>query len=664
MATEAELLAYARENGWGPEAIEAIRAGKRPPVAKMSLAGAKALMGPGTQETADEWYSAEQARRGAEQAPKSEGIRGMYESLGGDRNKPPLEDFLSIAGGLAKRAGSAVADAGRRAVSTVTEQYDPRIRAGLSSAAANISGDPAAIAAADANLERARAELPPASGGLLADQERAALDQAAREGGSGMVRGASPDAQRAAVLAALQGLGPRVVGMTKGGFQPSARGEQVQVESKVPSPDFMESLARFSEHGKAAAEGEAAVATEMQLLAQVAAERRAQSLRTQAQAEEQALQSEERARGFAEQRIQKAVADFEASAPRAENYGTLLEGRTDGERIGAVAGALLGMFGGAMTGKPSQFVAQLDSSIERRAKAAEAASRVKGAVVGMQENAYARLERNFADARAARSALRAIYTEQAKSELEAAAARVGVGAEHPRLQAALAQLEEKRLGYLRETASVVTQNARNEEKYAAPRAIMAGGVGKLGVRGLESVLDKDQLEALGKFEQELEKRGVHQAEQGVELMREGLNDMKRENPEEGKRFLLRLAATDPKKYGELFAQVAGSPGAQKYLEGYQRIRQADAGKALTGTELVSSANALGTADDQALEVAIYAFNRRIQDQYNALRAGPYGEAYKLYQLKKAYNASEGRSGGDIRGTQSPIPQTEGLPIAP
>lgn len=496
--------------------------------------------------------------------------------------------------------------------------------------------------------------------GLLAGEEQRIKAQAAGEAGAVPVQGADPLAQRQAILAALGGLQPRVIGVTRGGFQPSARSNQAQVESKALPPAWHEALASMTAAGRSAAEGGAVVESELARVQMDAAAKRTQDLQTQARAESEALQTEERARTMAEERIQRAMVDFDKSGYRPENYGTLFAEQSPGGKMAGILGGILGMFGGAATGKGNAFTEQLDKQIERRARAAEAESQRKGALVGMQQNAYARLERSFADSRAARASLRAIYTEQAKEELVREANRVGIAAEHPKLQASLAALEEKRLGYLRETASVVTENARAEERYVPPQAIIAQPT---GLGGIEDLLSKGDRESLKDFEGELEKRGVHQAEQGVSLMREGMREMASANPEEGKRFLLRLAAANPQRYGEIFAQFGSEPGAQKFLEGYQRIRQSDAGKALTGTELVSSANVLGAGSDKELDTAVYAFNRRVQDQYDSLRAGGYDKAYKIYSLIRAHNESLGRAPRDLRGVPHPEPQTEGLPVA-
>src|SRR5262249_37748680 len=156
---------------------------------------------------------------------------------------------------------------------------------------------------------------PAASGGYFADKEQEAFDEAKRASGSGSAQSADP----AALAAMLRGAQPRVIGMTRGGFQPTTRGETAQTESKVMPPEWKEALAHLTMHGKAAAEGNAAVQSEGYALQARAAERRAAMLQQSAEDEQAQLAMEDRARQAAEQRIQLAMQDFAQSAPRAEN---------------------------------------------------------------------------------------------------------------------------------------------------------------------------------------------------------------------------------------------------------------------------------------------------------------------------------------------------------
>lgn len=488
----------------------------------------------------------------------------------------------------------------------------------------------------------------------LAQSDRDIKAEAAGREKTEQLKGASPEQ----LLATLQALnGPRVVGMTKGGYQPSARGMQTSTEEKVQSPDWYSTLRDFEARGKSAAEGQAIVAGEQARAQADAAAQKSAQLQTQAMAEEKALAQEESARQAAQFRIDRAMADYQASGPRFQNYGTLFDQSTPAQKISGLGGMLLGLFGQAMTGQPSAFQVQLDKLIERRAQEAEADSRRKLQGVGMAENAYARLERSFSDQRAARSALRAIYAEQAKAELEQSAASIGVALENPMLQQALADLDAKKLGFLKETAAVVNETAREEEKYAPPRAVLAQGMSG----SLASLIGKDRAEEVDKYESELEKRGVHQAEQGFSLMKQGLAAMKNEGAGRGKGFLLKLATSKPEAYGELVAQFGSTPGMQMFLEGFSRLRQTDVGKATTSTELINSANALGTGDPKALDTALYSFNHRIQNQKDALQVRFPGAA-RDYALLQEYYARLGRGPADYQGVPHPEPQTEPVPI--
>lgn len=525
-----------------------------------------------------------------------------YRAVGGDPTKAPLDDLKGIAGTLGKKAVDALA-------------VGP-----LNKAAVSAMG--------------------------FADKEKAAVAQAADQRGSGQALSADP--------VRPPGSPARVVGMTKGGFQPTARGETAQVESKVMPPEWREALAQFTMHGKSAAEGGAAVGSELAALSQRAAEQRAASLQEAAQAEELALASEDRARQAAEQRIALAIRDFEQSAPRAENYGTLFAGRDPGERMGGVAGSLLGIFGGALSGTPSKFAAQLDKQLERRAAAAEAASRVKGQVVGMQENAYARLERTFANSAAARAALRSIYTEQAKAELESAAAAIGIGAEHPKLQEALAALEEKRLGYLRELASTVTQQARSEEKYAPPRAIVVPGAGG----GLEAGLtpkQKDDLRDLGKIFREEE---IPQARAAVTLMKEASDEIGEDSA-----FWATVASANPETIGQIYSRFAADPPRQKFLAAFNEYLASKSGKAVTKSEGGRISQLLGSGDKKARETAISVMDRGVQSQLRTLQETGWDESMLNYLWNKAANDARGRSGRDIRGVESQQSVTEPPPVA-
>lgn len=494
----------------------------------------------------------------------------------------------------------------------------------------------------------------------LEEEEAAGKAQAAGEAGERPVVGVSPEARRQAVLDALGGGQPQVVGYSKGGMMPSGTTQQAQVERKVMPPEWHESLARFTETGRAAAEGLSAEAALVAEARARAASRQARQLEVDARAEQIAQQNEQNARQLAEQRIQAALADFQASGPRPENYGTFFDEATPGGKVGAIFAGLFGAMGGAATGRPSGFTEALDKQIENRARAAEAEQRRMGAVLGAQETAYGRLEKAFASEQQARAAIRAIYYQQAGEELKAELGAIGVGAEHPRAQAMLQELEGKRLGYLSQLASGVIESARADQKFVPPQAIVAK---PRGLSGIFANLSKDQMEQLQKFEAELEKRGVLMAEQGVAGMNEGLREMMKNDPQSGRRFLLKLAASRPGSFGEVFAQFSSTPGAQKFLNGYQRFISSDAGKATTATELTNLGNSLGSGSDEALQTAVYGFNRRVQDQYDSLRAAGYDDAYKVYGLVRELVSSE-RGPRDVQGIPHPAPQTEPFPVAP
>lgn len=483
----------------------------------------------------------------------------------------------------------------------------------------------------------------------LASDDAAIKAKAEAEAGASPLKGATPEQ----LLAALRGLGGQhVIGMTRGGFQPSGRGQQTQTEEKVLPPEWYNTLRQLEMHGKAGAEGMAAGEAELSRIQANAAKSRAVSLGMQAQAETKTLEQEERARDYAQQRIDRAMAEYQASGPRFENYGSLFNASTPTQQAAGLGGMLLGLFGGAMTGQQSGFTKALDGMIERRAQLAEADSRKKGQLVGMAENAYSRLERSFADSRAARAALRAIYAEQAKAALEGEAAQLGIGMEHPKLQEALARLDAQKLGYLRDTAAVVTENARAEEKYVPPQAIVAPGGG-----GLEAGESKKEIEEDQKFAGQLAELKIPDRLSALDMMAEASNEIGKDTA-----FWANVAASNPGTLGKLYSLYGADPARQKYLSAYNLYLANLSGKTVSKEEAPRLAAMLGSGDEKARRAALDVLNRPVQEDIDTLRAGGWDAPAKRYLLKREYNQRLGRSGWDRVGVDKPLPQTEPVPV--
>ena len=540
-------------------------------------------------------------------------LKSGYREIGGDPSVPPGQDLLNILKNVGKKAVNAAA-------------IGP-----LNKAAVKAMG--------------------------FGEQEKAAVEQAKTEAGSAPARGADP-----AALADLLRRQPttQVVGMTKGGFQPNTRGESAETQSKVLPEEWYQALDDFKMHGRAGAEGEAAYVAEQASLKASQAERQAAALQQQAQAEELALAGEDRARQAAEARISTALQEFEAAVPRAENYGTLFQGKDPGERMGGVIGSLLGIFGGALSGTPSKFTENLDKQLERRARAAEIGAQMAGQRVGFEQNAYARLEASLGSSRAARAAIRAIYTQQAQAEMEAEAQRLGVAIEHPQFQQAMAALKEKEMNYLRETASLVSQQARSDERYVPPRAIVAQT--PAAATDLEGLLSKEDLEDLRKFEGELEKRGILQGEQAVNEMLQGISEMQKADPDAKRRIGLVLTANAPENWANAFGQLAATPGSQRFLMGYNLYLQSLGGKAITKQEGMRLGGAIGSGGNEALNVAGQIFSRKVTDGYRSLASGGWGRASRNYAVIRAANRAQGRGPFDFTRVDTPESRQEPPPV--
>jgi hypothetical protein len=447
----------------------------------------------------------------------------------------------------------------------------------------------------------------------------------------------------------------RVLGYTKGGFQPTNNSRAAQTESKVMPPEWHDALRAFTDHSRSAAEGKAIGDSELARIQADAAAKRQSVLQEQAKGEQLALQQEDSARQAAEMRIQTALADYAAATPRAENYGTLFEGADSGKRIAGVLGSLLGIFGGAMSGQPNQFNKQLDSMLERRARAAEANARMKGQLVGAAENAYARLEQSFGNAGAARASLRAIYTEEAKAAIEQQAAELGISMENPRLQAALAGVEEKRLGYLKETAASVMESARADERYVPPQAIMSAVT--TGTGGMDAGLTKEQLEDQRQFGKVLREEGIPAAQAAVSLMKEASDEIGNDSV-----FWAAVAAANPETVGQLYSRFGADPKRQKFVSAYNDFLASRSGKAVTNSEGARLSVMLGDGSPAARAAAIQIMNQGVQTQVRTLQENGWDEQSQRWQRHKAYNDSRGRSGLDIRNIPAPQSVTEPPPV--
>lgn len=484
-------------------------------------------------------------------------------------------------------------------------------------------------------------------GGGVAGGDAAIKAQAAKESGSAPAYAGDP---RDLLEQPQQ---QRLLGYTKGGFQPTTNSRSAQTERKAMPPEWYDALRAFTDSSRVAAEGQAIGGSELARIQADAAAKRSQMLARQAETEQEALALEDRARQAAELRIQAALQDYANSAPRAENYGTLFEGASPGKRIAGIFGSLLGIFGGAMSGQPSQWTKQLDSMIERRARAAEANSRVKGQLVGAAENAYARLEQSFGDQRAARSSLRAIYAEEAKAAMEQQAAELGISMENPKLQAALAAIEEKRLGYLKDTASTVVESARADERYVPPQAIVSTPT---GMGGMDAGLSKEQRDELRAFGKILREEGIPQARAAVALMKEASDEIGEDST-----FWANVASANPGTISQLYTRFS-SPAQQKYLSAYNDFLANKSGKAVTQSEGSRFTALLGRGDRKSRETAIGIMDSGLQGQIRTLQETGWDEQSQTWQRHKAYNDQRGRSGLDIRGVPSPQSATEPPPV--
>lgn len=467
--------------------------------------------------------------------------------------------------------------------------------------------------------------------------------------------------ERLALLEAIRGGQPRVIGRTKAGFQPNTRGGVVQKEQKILPPGYNEAVERFAGHAEAGAAG-AALEQEAIFEAQAAAaDKRAQVAEDFRVASEQAADEEAASLSRSRDRIQVAIDEYHSSGPRFESVGTVLKEAPGAKGAFGFIGLILGMIGGAASGRGREnaFTEAVNQNINRRARIAEEDSKRKGARVSMEGAQYAKMERAIGDAQATRALIRAMYLDEYKEELMGHMARIGVNSTNPKFQQALSAIELKKADLMKETAGVVMERAQHEDKFVPSQAILS----KIAGSGL---FNKDQQERIQKYIEERRKRGMDTAESGIRLMQNGskLIEMEREGGKVpiGSETLFKLVMSNPERYDTL-ASLTGrvTPGMQMFLNGWNQALATEAGKAVTTSERTGQGSSMASLDPLAREVGIKSFQTRLDTIERGLNPG-WDEERTWFRMVQALQDTEPRQLHDVQGVETARPVTEKPPV--
>lgn len=423
---------------------------------------------------------------------------------------------------------------------------------------------------------------PPGSGGSLAATEAAALADAKAKLGIGQISGQSPTQAAAAAQAALAAGQPRVVGVTKGGFQPSTRSSQAQVERTQMPPGYLDVAAGELQQDELAGRGN----IEHALLAAAQARKnamvRGKMEEIQRFSQEKAAADEDAALHGARQRIDSAMAKFAAAGPKEITYADIWKDQGTGGKITLALGFIAGTLG-SMGGGPNKFLEQLDSSIQRKIDIQQAESERSEKEVGQAQSAYDVVRESLRDSEATRQTLNLMYLRQFDQYVTEQAAGLGMSTGNTRLAALKSAILSKQRSIMKELSSKILEQQATADKYAAPQAIVAGGFGAGGGKGGEEAT---------KYELERMKAGLPAKASAINQLKQAASELTPDDATYFENLARRKAAVDPGSWYEFFLRNKNSPATQKMVGAVNTIVQSQGGKALTPIEAARYAGAL------------------------------------------------------------------------
>ena len=433
-------------------------------------------------------------------------------------------------------------------------------------------------------------------GGSLAEQELLAKAKAAQELGKAQVTGQTPAQAAAAAQAALQASlanpgGARVIGMTKGGFQPSQRSSQSQRERTELPPGYTEVASEELRQNRIQGEEMNEQALLADALAVKNAKVRSKIAEIQQFAQEKAMDEEERALQGAQDQIASAISEFKKGGPKLITYRDIWDSQDGGGKVTLALSFIAGAFG-SVGGGPNGATKALDNFIERKIDIQQRESERQGKAIGDAQNAYEALHQRFRDKETTRKALRLVALQQFDEHVAEEAANLGIGMGDARLAKLRGDLLNKQRGIMKELGSKILEQQAQTDRYAAPQAITVGGMGSQGARGKEKPNEYE----LARIKESLPKKQT-----AAKKLKELVASMSEKDRGFIENLARRKAAVDPGSWYEFFLRNDDPGKTQQMLQAVNTIVQDSGGRALTKDEASRyAAHIVGDGSPEAL----------------------------------------------------------------
>lgn len=405
--------------------------------------------------------------------------------------------------------------------------------------------------------------------------------------------------------------------MTPGGWQPGTRSSQTQTERKEMPPAWGQAVGNAAQGQAAQALGADAAARQRDAELLDITRRKAEADQAYRQYAQQEMEREAQTMAAAREQLERLNNLIFQARPDAEwSPKKLIESRGAIGAVGAAVGGVLSMFGaGALRRGGNSFVNSLKANADARYQQMEAeyqAARQRGVAA---ERDYDLLAKELPSSAARRAFIEASYLQGFKSQMEETVAKYNMNMNDPRLAGAFAEINQQLAAALEKTATHITQQASETQKYVPPQVYGFGGGGRSGAGGgepgkLYSGLSEEDEKALRDYEAEREKRGILQMEGAVSKLARA-NATLAGKGITGRKFYAYWAA-----YNAAAAPGNENSGAARALSTGSRllmdkevlgaladVKEAQAemlsargGKALTGTELRNFGDSVNMGD--------------------------------------------------------------------
>lgn len=440
----------------------------------------------------------------------------------------------------------------------------------------------------------------------------------------------------------LSGRG-RVVGMTRGGFQPTTRQTQGQVERTQMVPGYNSVASEEIRQRGLAGEGN----VRQEIMALDLARRNSQTegeiRRIHAWATEQANAEEDRALKGAQDKFDSIVQEFQNSGPKMRTYADLWNNASGGQKVMQVFGFILGSLGSMQKGRTNAFLDQLDKTIQRQADIEEKQSEKLGRAVGFAQNAYGVLRQRLRDRSLARDAYHLLALQAFDEKVKEKAAQLGLSSGDARLAQVRAENLERQRSIMEKLSSKVLSQESAAERYLPPQAIMAPGAS----------LPKGAGEEAEKYEKARIEAKLPDKMAAIKGLRQALSKMSPKDEGFISNLIRRRGLLDPRGFSALAMRSDNPELMQQVGTALSVIMNSRGGKSLTETEAAHYGGSLvGDGSIAALKRGADLAEQDVNETEAALHAA-YPMGYEIGNLRQQLHANTDQPTESVGAEKSP-----------